>query len=110
MAREIYKTIEVTVADGKENVEDLLESTQAEPKTLVAVSTPQVTSNVDLLLYIEREKIVDIPLDTKPLGDKWLEINLDIPVGQKVQAGFRNASGSSITYHITAWYRITGAR
>jgi hypothetical protein len=62
------------------------------------------------LVYQERIKLADIPVDVLNSQQRLLELELDLPVGQTLYVGFRNKTGSSITGDIAIAYEVTGAR
>lgn len=102
----LYKQIDVEVATGIEKQVAILESTTAEPVRIVAVSC-EILAELDLLVNVERERLVDIPTDASTLTYDWLPIGIDVPSGRQVQVGFRNATGSTQTKYIVIQYEIT---
>ncbi|MEM3554497.1 MAG: hypothetical protein QXU79_01600 [Candidatus Micrarchaeaceae archaeon] len=105
-----YKYITVTVSSGAENVQPILISTQAEPKTVKYIVSSLSGDNIDLLVYLEREKRADIPVDVLHSDQRKLDLDIALPVGQQLYVGFRNKTGSSIQGDIAVCYEITTAR
>jgi len=99
----VYKKI--TVKAGKEKVEDIIISTEAEPKRALAITCDEGT-DIDLLAYVEREKIVDIPTTHTPRDSHYIDVDIDLPIGQRLSVGFRNGTGTDITYNVSVKYII----
>lgn len=117
----LYKLVYVYGQANTEVFKDLITSTEVEPVTvrkiyITEVSTTPVGDGV-LRLYIEREKIAEIPLcnfltnltDKKYHSQPVYEINVDIPVGQTLIAGLISSSTAS-SVAITLEYEITARR
>lgn len=103
-----YKQIDVTVADGKESQTSIIASTDAEPVHVVALQTEKLAA-LDLIVNIARERITDIPTDSRILDKEWLVVDTPLPVGLSLDVGFRNATGSSQTKYIVLKYEIRKA-
>ena len=97
MAEIIYDQADVSVTAGNEGSTVVFTSTPEEPRTLLAVSCNNVTATIDMLIYDEREKIADVPLDIKPLADKWLDIPRIINSGNQLKVGHRNGTGGTVS-------------
>lgn len=115
----LYKTVYIYGVANAEAFKDLITSSEVEPvrvkRIYVYEITPTRQANGELRLYIEREKIAEIPLmlyidnlTTKNyVAQPVYEVNADIPVGQTLIAGL--VSGATATnlvvvleYEITA--------
>jgi len=105
-----YKYVTVTVGAGSEGTTGGIISTQTEPKRIHYIVSSLSADNIDLLVYQERIKLADIPVDVLNSQQRLLELELDLPVGQTLYVGFRNKTGSSITGDIAIAYEVTGAR
>jgi hypothetical protein len=105
-----YKYVTPTVTAGAETTIVGITSTQSEPKRIHYLVSGLSADNIDLLVYQERMKLVDIPVDVLNTQQRVVELELDIPVGQSLYVGFRNKTGSSISGDIAIAYEVTGAR
>lgn len=100
------KYVTVTVNPGTEQLVPALISTQAEPKRVFAV-VPELSGNlIDLLVYVEREKIIDYPVDLLNSQERIVEVVIDLPVGQQLYVGYRNKSTSAVSGDIGIIYEI----
>lgn len=106
----LYKYVTVTVGGASENTVVGITSTQTEPKLVHYIVSGLSSDNVDLLVYQERVKLVDFPVDMLDSEFKALELELQVPVGQSLYVGFRNKGSSAISGDIAIAYEITGAR
>ena len=97
MGKRIYEQVDVTAGAGATVYELLYTSTAEEPRKLKRISVNINTALCDLLVVDEREDIGDIPLDAKPLTDKWVDFDRDIQVGHQLQIGLRNGTGGGVT-------------
>jgi len=100
------KYITVTVPAQSEYVANAITSSQPEPKHVYAVVPASGSDNIDLLVYVEREKIIDYPVDILNTQERIVPIDLDLPVGQSLYVGFRNKTTSAITVDIGIIYDI----
>jgi len=100
------KYVTVTVGAGSEVLVPALISTQAEPKSVDAVVPSTGADNIDLLVYLEREKLIDYPVDILNAQERVVDVGVDLPVGQQLYVGFRNKTTSSIQADIGIIYRI----
>jgi len=105
-----YKYVTPTVASGAETTIVGITSTQSEPKRIHWLASSNTSDNIDLLVYQERVKLIDYPVDLLPVEYKTIELELDLPVGQSLYVGYRNKTGSSISGDIAIAYEVTGAR
>jgi len=103
-----YKQIDITVADGKETQTSIISSTETEPAYIVALQCEKLTS-LDLIVNIARERICDIPSDSRILDQEWLPVDTPLPVGLSLDVGFRNATGGTQTKYIVLKYEIRKA-
>ena len=97
----IYEQLDVTAADGDSTVDVAFTSTNELRRTLKMVQINDNSSDLDLLVYDERELIADIPCDINPFNDKWIEFDRPIEVGHQVKLGIRNNTGGSVTAAIS---------
>ena len=115
----LYKTVRVVGQANAEVLEDLITSTDVEPVRVIAVYPYEVTStrqaDAFIRLYIEREKIAEIPcyiwMDDlaakKYVTPPRLEIDREIPVGQTLICGLVSGGTASI-FEIVIEYELTG--
>lgn len=117
----LYKTIYVYGTANAEVYKDLITSNEVEPVTVKRIYfveiTPVPQGDGVLKLYIEREKIAEIPLanyltnltDKKYNAQPVYELNAEIPIGQTLIAGL--VSGANATnIVITLEYELTTRR
>lgn len=117
----LYKTVYVFGSANVEVFKDLITSTEVEPihvrKLYVYETTSPRQGNGELRLYIEREKIAEIPLSNfldnltnkNYVSQPVYEIDVDVPIGETLIAGL--VSGSTATnIVITIEYEIVGTR
>ena len=105
-----YKYVTPTVGAGAETTIVGITSTQSEPKRIHYLVSGQSADSIDLLVYQERMKLVDIPVDVLSTIQRVVELELDIPVGQSLYVGFRNKTASSISGDIAIAYEVTTGR
>lgn len=105
---------------SKEKVEDIIESTAEEPKHIEALKYSAYDSDAnagaEALAYIEREKILDIPLEhllkdvapaaTADTPSEWVEVDRPLPAGQKLAVGYRYGTVEPTLHKVTVKYRI----
>ena len=109
-----YESVHVQGTANIETIETLITSTEEEPKYIdgVAFYEDTATENHDAILgfYIEREKILDMPLgvtlesagsSTRSSNDPFLPINQDLPVGQSLKVGHTSGTTAS-----DLWYTV----
>ena len=115
-----YKQVTPTFTASKEVVASIITSTAEEPKHIDALkfSAYDSTTNApaDALAYIEREKILDIPLEhlakdvavaeAADTPSEWVEIDTPLPVGQSLSVGYRFGSVESTLHKVTVKYHI----
>lgn len=102
----LRKYITVTVPAQSEKVESALISTQTEPKRVHAIVSGTSADNIDILVYIEREKLVDYPVDILNSQERIIDLLIDLPIGQELFVGFRNKTTSAITADIGIIYEV----
>jgi len=100
------KYVTVTVPAQSEYVASCVTSTQPEPKHVYAVVPGTGSDNIDLLVYVEREKIVDYPVDLLNTQERVVSLDISLPVGQSMYVGFRNKTTSPITVDVGVIYDI----
>lgn len=102
----LRKYVTVTVGAGSEGLVSALISTQVEPKRVHAIVPGTGDDNIDLLVYVEREKLIDYPVDLLNTQERVVDLMLDLPVGQELFVGFRNKTTSNISYDIGIIYEV----
>lgn len=117
----LYKSKDVTVTEGKEGTEAILTSSEKERFRILAIAVEKTPTNeadgtamedfndlqaVDLLVYIEREKIAHFPTKLIPRGVMWVPLDLELPLGQSLEVGLKNATAASLTREITVQYEL----
>jgi len=100
-----YTFKRVTIPANTEYVEAILTSTAEETKRIVSLHFEKNT-NLDFRAYIERERILDFDSDLLPDNKPYLEVGVDLPVGQTLKVGAYNNSGSSVTVAIGVAYEL----
>jgi len=108
----LYDFIEVTGEANTEVTKTFLTSTEEEPKRVLNLyvfeSTPTRQNDAIIRVYIERERVVDIPLrmfldqstnQLYPNGAGKIEIGVDLPIGQSLIVGHISGStASNVTF------------
>jgi hypothetical protein len=100
------KYVTATVGPYSENYVNALISTQTEQKRVIAVVPGVDLDDVDLIVYVEREKVVDYPVDILNYNEKVVPLDIDLPVGQQLYVGFRNKTNTAITADIGIIYEV----
>lgn len=109
-----YESIEVDGLANNEVVETVLTSTKEEKKTVIGVWIAETTAaennDADIVLYIEREKIADIPikvmLDIHDVAgarrrDRWIKLGHSLPEGDTLKVGqVSGAVATNITFTV----------
>ncbi|MBA7711888.1 hypothetical protein ES703_120855 [subsurface metagenome] len=117
----LYKSKDVTAADGAENTEVILTSSTKEKYRVLNIAVERMPTDgaldavepdfnddegFDLLVYVEREKILDFPTNMIPRSTMWIPLDLELPVGHSIEVGFRNATGGALTRFVTVQYEV----
>ena len=117
----LYKSKDVTVADGAENTEIILTSSTLEKYRVLSIACERMPTDgaddavepdfnddegFDLLVYLEREKILDMPTGMFPRTQMFIPLDLELPAGQSLEVGFRNATGGALTRFVTIQYEV----
>lgn len=117
----LYKSKDITVADGAETTVAILTSSTKEKYRILAVAVERMPTdgaddavepdynddeNFDFLAYIERWQIADFPTGLIPRNTFLIPIEEDLPVGQSLEVGFRNGTGGELTRFVTVQYEI----
>ena len=116
--RYYYASVHVEGTAHTETVEEILTSTEEEPKFVDAIIFQEDSSTQQrdalIVAYIEREKIMEVPImqnlqmyDSNPraCGDLWYPLGHDLPVGQSLRVGHVSGSDISDIYY-TVRYQI----
>lgn len=112
MPQKFYSYLEVSGQANTETTAQLLTSTEEEPKRVLELwayeSTPTKNNNAILRIYVERERVAEIPIrafldqastPTYPLGSGKIPLEIDLPVGQSLKVGHLSGStASNITF------------
>ena len=113
-----YKDVSISGTANEETLEDILTSTESEKytvnKVIFSETTGTLQNDAQLRVYLEREKILDINeihmlsniTDNSKVPDAWLDLDLEIPVGQTLTVGFVSGATAS-DYKIAIEYEIT---
>ena len=116
--RYYYESVEVLGTANSETLETILTSTEEEHKFIDALAFTETTAthqrNAEVVAYIEREKIMDVPLyltlihtnnETRIADSQWFKLGHDLPVGQSLRVGHVSAgAASNVSY--TVRYKI----
>ena len=113
-----YESVHIDGTANEETVEDIITSTEEEPKHIDAVAFYEDTAveNLDavLAMYIERERIVNVPVaqnqrshdsDVRLNTDPFFPIGHDLPVGQSFKVGHVSGAVATDMYY-TVRYTI----
>jgi len=102
-----YKTVLVSGVQNSEVLATLVTSTTTEPKKVLRVYPYETTStrngNAFIRLYIEREKIAEIPIyifqadltNKEYVEVPKIELNIDLPEGQSLIVGVVSGTTAS---------------
>lgn len=96
MAR-IFQQVDVVCVASKITTSNIFTSTPEVPRTLIKLWSLHKTANDDLVVYDDRELIVDIPVDMLPSTDDKVELNRKIKHGNVVRVGFREGNAATPT-------------
>ena len=102
----LYDQIDVTVANYAEGQSELVLKPTNVVRHLDAINTLIRTATVDLLVNIDRQRIIDIPTTTIRSDFEYSPLDRDLNPGEKLLVGFRNNSGGAITYTIVLRYYL----
>lgn len=110
-----YASVAVDGTANAETLESILTSTEEEKKTIlmlwfVEVTTAAEENDAQIAAYIEREQIVDAPIEmflnqdgaaASQLRNRVLNLNHVLPVGQTLKVGHTSgATASDIEYMV----------
>jgi hypothetical protein len=95
-----YESVTIAGVANTETLEDILTSTEEEAKHIDAIAFFETTAvenhDAELAMYIERERIVSVPMaqnqrshdsDVRLNTDPFFPIGHDLPVGQAFKVG-----------------------
>lgn len=117
----LYKNKDVTVAAGKEGTEIILTSSAKEKFRVLNIAIERTPTNeadgtamedfndlqaVDLLVYIEREKVAVLPTNLIPRNTMWIPLDLELPLGQSLEVGLKNGTLAELTREIAIQYEL----
>jgi len=114
-----YKEVTINGTANEETLEDILTSTETFKYRVNRIIFTETTSpqnnDAQLRVYLEREKILDVNVvhtltnitTNSRVPDPWFELDLEIPVGQTLTAGFVSGSTAS-NFKIAIEYEIVG--
>lgn len=107
-----YTSVKVSGTANKQVLEELLTSTEEEPKTVLSLNVIEVTgtenNDAQIAVYIEREQIADIDIKqflnvhdaaTSQWRNRTIPLDHPLPVGQSLKVGHTSgATASDIEY------------
>lgn len=96
-------TKDVTVAANSETTESFLSGLDGVARTIRKIWW-EVNAGVEVVAYIDQEKIVDASGDCDAFTELPIEVNAGLSTGINFRAGFKNNTGSSVTAKITVEY------
>ncbi|MBW2560139.1 MAG: hypothetical protein JRE40_04695 [Deltaproteobacteria bacterium] len=111
-----YKQKDIPFVASTEVVEDLLTTPAGERRHLVGIrpSPHYQGRDYDVIAYVEREKVVDVPkatlvtagmqVDDKEYPCMFIDLDMDLPEGQTFSAGFLFDATDEGTHSITLKY------
>ena len=113
-----YESLHINGTANTETVDTILTSTEEEHKFVDAIAFIEDTAvenhDAELVAYIEREKIIDVPISQNLRGwdsdvrlntDPFYAVGHDLPIGQSLKVGHTSgATPSNIFY--TVRYKI----
>ena len=115
-----YESIHVDGTANEMTVERIVTSTEEEPKHIDGIAFVEDTAveNHDavLAMYIDRERIVEVPImqnllshdsDARICTDPFYPINQDLPVGQDFKVGHTSGAVASDVWY-TVRYTVEG--
>lgn len=85
-----------SIADGAEDLFDILAGMSGKNRRIVSLVCEQ-TTNLYVRVYRDAEQIVDIESDSLTSAAPFLPMDLALAEGQLCQAGFYNGVGSAQT-------------
>ena len=113
-----YESVHVNGTANTEVVEEILTSTEEEHKFVDAIAFIEDTATEQhdavLVAYIEREKIMEVPIsqnlqswdsDVRMKFDPFYPLGHDLPVGQSLRVGHVSGGTASNVYY-TVRYKI----
>jgi len=112
-----YKEVTISGIPNEETLEDIITSTETFKykvnKIIFTETTSTPNNDAQLRVYLEREKILDINVvhlltnitNNSRTTNPWIELDLEIPIGQTLSVGFVSASTAS-NFKIAIEYEI----
>ena len=103
----LYKTVVVATVASDEVVKDALISSAVEMKKVLACYPDDALTTSEFVAYIEREERCRFYLDNL-VGEasKRIEIDLEIPVGQTFDVGYKNPAAVSGDKYVVVEYEL----
>lgn len=101
MIRSITKL--VAALANTETVVDFLTGKKDVPRHVDKVAFEQ-TTDMDLRCYLDQDRIVDAASECEQFDSEFVPVDLDLPEGAVFKAGFANATGGTLSKHITVFY------
>ena len=95
--KRIVEQFDVIAIAGVETLVLAFVSSAEEKRTIKRISIINATANVDFVLYVQRERRINIPDNTPQLVLLWLDIDIPFGVGERCDIGFVNGTGGNIT-------------
>lgn len=117
----LYKHEDITVAAGKEGTEAILTSSAKEKFRVLNIAIERTPTNdadatatpdfndlaeVDLLVYVEREKVAQLPTNLIPREIMWIPLDVELPLGQSLEVGLKNGTVGEVIREIAIQYEL----
>lgn len=100
------KTIDVTAAAGKEQVEPFVTGIAEKTRRVTEIWCEQV-ADARLRGYLESDQIVDAGIECEQLLTRGVPVDLVLEVGRTFSAGWQDMAAAGITGEITVFYDET---
>lgn len=98
-----YKKVLIDADNTEEAVENILFSTETVKRKLLAVLFDP-TADIDGRVYLDQDRIVDVPCSFLPADILWVQVNRELAVGETIKAGYYNHSGADVEQWVTISY------
>jgi len=101
-----YEYLSITATAGKETKKTIVVSTAEERKKIESIYFTD-NADLDLICYVRREKIVDIPTQLVSKNAEYpLPLARELKVGEEFDVGFRNRGAADITGQVAVKYSL----
>lgn len=98
-----YKQVATSATTLTEGIADCLQSTESVKRKILAVNY-DATALLKLRGYIDQDQIIDVYTANLGSAEKWLEINLELKVGQSFKVGYYNGTSGTLAPYVNVKY------